>query len=308
MNNNYQDLKNKVLNKDYFLNKNEGFILAVSGGPDSVFLLDLLKDFNIVVCHVNYHFRYDSQYDQNLVESYCLENNIRLEILDLKDQKPQGNIENWAREKRYDFFKQVAKKYNFKNIVLAHHKDDFLETALMQKEAKRNPLFFGIKEVRKEENFIFLRPFIDLIYKNQIIDLCNEKSLLFATDYTNLQTNKYTRNKIRFEISKLEEKDKNDLYEEFLQINKNNDFKNTTIKEIYYQWKQNEFDCDFIKNQGEFINNLIFKLIHDNFKNVKLSSYKIENIKQFLFSNNRTAKYKLNNQCFLNKVKNKLIF
>ena len=80
-------------------------LVAVSGGSDSMALLDILynKGLNLIVCHVNYGFRNSAIRDENIVRRYCLEKKIKLEILkDIKYDKKEGNFENWARVITYN--------------------------------------------------------------------------------------------------------------------------------------------------------------------------------------------------------------
>ncbi len=68
-------------------------LLAVSGGPDSMFLLNWYKSKNVVVAHVNYHKREDSDIDEKIVRAFCESNNIPLEVLSVS-QKHVGNFQN----------------------------------------------------------------------------------------------------------------------------------------------------------------------------------------------------------------------
>ncbi|TNK96322.1 tRNA lysidine(34) synthetase TilS, partial [Mycoplasmopsis pullorum] len=106
---------------------NQVILLAISGGPDSIFLLNkYINHNNIVVAHVNYNQRFNSDIDQKIVEEMCKKHNIPYEILSLKkDDYQGGNFQNWAREQRYNFFKQVYDKYQCNVLFVAHHIDDF---------------------------------------------------------------------------------------------------------------------------------------------------------------------------------------
>ena len=117
---------------DFKFNQNETYILACSFGPDSMALLHycLSKNITLIVAHVNYHKRAESNQEQADLVAYCKEHKIKLEILDTSGLKVEGNFQNWARNLRYDFFKKVALKYNTKNILVAHQKDDLIESDL----------------------------------------------------------------------------------------------------------------------------------------------------------------------------------
>lgn len=131
-----------------------------------MFLLNLYKKKNIVVAHVNYHKRSDSNIDENIVKDFCIKNNIPFELLSVKE-KPKGNFQSWARDIRYNFFKEVYIKYKCKELVIGHHMDDFLETAIMQQKTGRTPRFFGIRKKKIINEMNINRPFISLYWKTQ---------------------------------------------------------------------------------------------------------------------------------------------
>src|SRR5437763_9346486 len=113
------------------LAKDRLYILAVSGGPDSMFLLDKmrLEGFNLVVAHVNYKKREDSDYDEKLVRNYCQKYALPCEVYQGKnfEYSSISNFQDRARKIRYDFFQKLADKYLTKYIIVAHHLDDHLE-------------------------------------------------------------------------------------------------------------------------------------------------------------------------------------
>jgi|SRR6266487_868181 len=124
----------KILNQQYL------YILAVSGGPDSMFLLDNLrqKGYKIAVAHVNYHKREESNQDEKLVKKYCQTWNLPCCVLSIEPDECllAKNFQAWAREKRYNFFRKISQQKQTKYIVTAHHSDDHLETYLFQKQRK----------------------------------------------------------------------------------------------------------------------------------------------------------------------------
>jgi tRNA(Ile)-lysidine synthase len=126
------------------------YLAAVSGGPDSMAMLSKYKRKIYVVCHVNYHKRDSSIRDENIVKKFCSENKIKCEVLNVTKKiyhsYKEKNFEHLARNIRYDFFCEIGKKYNIDKLLVAHNEDDFLETALMQKNKKSKTLFLGIKK------------------------------------------------------------------------------------------------------------------------------------------------------------------
>ncbi len=121
-------------------------IVAVSGGPDSMAMLEMLrkKDYTCVVVHVNYGVRATAIRDENIVKDYCLKHNLDLEVLHVKESV-SGNFQAKAREIRYDFLKKIAKAYNIKKVYVGHHLQDLIETYIIQKERNITPQYYGIK-------------------------------------------------------------------------------------------------------------------------------------------------------------------
>ncbi|WP_412031687.1 tRNA lysidine(34) synthetase TilS [Metamycoplasma buccale] len=302
----YNILEKIFLDND--IDINQKILLGVSGGPDSMFLLSLLKNKNVFVAHVNYNKREDSKNDENIVRDFCLKNNIPFEILSLNNHKEhaKGNFQAIAREERYLFYKEIYEKYDCSLLLLAHHKDDFLETAIMQDNSKRLLSHCGIPIKNLIYNMKIFRPFLYWLWKDEILEKCKSINLKFALDYTN-NLEIYTRNKIRNNLKKISLNDKEKLFQKYLNKEKQLIIKNKLVVSQYNNWKNSKFDCDkLIKN--EYLENVIFLMIHEHFENAKLGSGKIKNIIDFLFSSNRTSVYKIDNKNKLFKKQNKLIF
>ncbi|PPE04788.1 tRNA(Ile)-lysidine synthase [Entomoplasma ellychniae] len=182
------------------LDKNKKYIIGVSGGPDSMYLLEFLKKEqikNVIVCHVNYHYRKESNYDQKIVEDYCAINDLKLKVLNVDQdyKKLNSNFESWAREVRYNFFLKIAKENNFENLLLGHNLNDSIETFIMQKQRNNLVSFFGIKKISKNKILDVYRPLLN-VKKSEILKFLNENKIKYALDDTN-NDEKYKRNKIR---------------------------------------------------------------------------------------------------------------
>ncbi len=113
----------------------------MSGGPDSITLLDILIkiqkeiEFNIVVAHVNHMIRKDAIIDQQYVENYCKTKNIQCYVKQEQVEKIAKNqkigTEEAGRNLRYAFFNEILEKTKSKKIATAHTKNDNTETVLM---------------------------------------------------------------------------------------------------------------------------------------------------------------------------------
>jgi tRNA(Ile)-lysidine synthase len=129
-----------MMRRSNTLIKDKLYVLAVSGGPDSMFLLDKMRSerYRFIVAHVNYQKREESDFDERLVKQYCQKYSLPCEIYQVQSSEHASiaNFQAKARKIRYDFFQKLADKYQTEYIVVAHHCDDHLETYLLQKQRK----------------------------------------------------------------------------------------------------------------------------------------------------------------------------
>ena len=182
------------------LDKNKKYVVACSYGPDSMALLDaaIKENLKIVVAHVDYRKRNVSFFEQKSLEKYCKTRNIRFYVLDLLGVEHKGNFQQWAREKRYDFFKEIARKEECDAVLVAHQEDDLIETYLMQKNRGNFSKYAGISRENEINGVMILRPLLS--YSKQFLkDYDDENKIPYSIDESNLK-NDYTRNKIRHEI------------------------------------------------------------------------------------------------------------
>ena len=207
-------------------------LVAVSGGSDSLALLDMLKNehkYALIVAHVNYHFRDSSDRDEKIVTSYCEKFGIQYHILHLDSKKEKdGNFEDWARVKRYKFFKQIYDEQECECLFVGHQKDDFIETYLIQQQRKAIVENYGLAKETILQDMNVVRPLLHYS-KKELEEYCNIHNIEYGVDETNYDLS-YSRNKIRHElVEKMSESEKNDLIEK---VNKENLIKNDHVKMI----------------------------------------------------------------------------
>lgn len=184
--------------KEEILNKQEVYIVGVSGGVDSMSLLDFLytQDYQVIVCHVNYHYRHDSDEDQQLVEMYCKQRNIPLHVKEIDNsEKHDGNFQMQARKERYRFYQDIGTLNYTNKVILAHHKDDVIETILMQLKRNNTEGYLGIQEISEVFSMIVYRPLLSTS-KVSLYAYCKEHQVPYHEDYTNFETD-FTRDYIR---------------------------------------------------------------------------------------------------------------
>lgn len=177
------------------MNSNK-ILVAVSAGADSMALLHLLslEKRDILVAHVNYGVRKESYLETEYLINYCEKHQIDLEYV--YAPKLEGdNFQALAREFRYQFFMELANKYQIEDIYLAHHLDDHLTTYLMWKHQKKD--YYGLKAISLYQGKILHRPLLNY-RKNQLKAYCDTNKIKYFDDASNLNY-KYLRNKIFLE-------------------------------------------------------------------------------------------------------------
>ncbi len=168
------------------------YIVAVSGGVDSVVLLELLcqlPNLTLIVAHADHGIREESGRDAAFVEKLCHERNLKFVSTELKLGKDASEDE--ARQARYAFLREVLKSEGARAIITAHHQDDVIETAIMN--LLRGTGRRGLTSLGSQSDII--RPLLD-ISKAQIVSYATEQSITWVEDATN-QDATYTRNQIR---------------------------------------------------------------------------------------------------------------
>lgn len=198
------------------MDSNKYSLVAVSGGSDSMALLDILynKNIKLIVCHVNYNVRDSAYRDELIVRNYCEKRNIKLEVLkNIEYKKSDGNFENWARVIRYDFFKCVYDKYDCNCLYVGHNLDDLLETYFIQQKRDSKCDFYGLKD----DSYIYgmnLKRVLLNYSKEELRLYCEENNIEYGVDETNFDET-YLRNNIRHNlISKMSLEEKKKLVEE----------------------------------------------------------------------------------------------
>ena len=204
--------------------ENKTIVLAISGGPDSMLLLDIFLNLreklnlNIVVAHVHHNLRKESDYEAIEVENICKENNLIFEMKKI-EKYPNGKFsEEVARKIRYEFFDEVIKKYSSDILFTAHHSDDLIETILMRlTRGSSLKGYAGFESINCDRGYKIARPLIYLT-KLEIEEMLNEKGIWYALDITN-QNDKYTRNRYRKYILPELKKENNNVHYKFIEYN-----------------------------------------------------------------------------------------
>lgn len=245
-------MNNKVLKtvKKYnMLSKGDRVLIGVSGGADSIALLEFFVsvkekyDLDICVAHVEHGIRgEDSVNDAEFVENYCkkLGVNFYLKTIDAPNlaKKAKMGVEEYSRMARYDFFNTIE----CDKIATAHNLTDNIETLLFR--LARGTGLKGACSIPAVRGKI-IRPFIE-VSSGEIRKWCNDNNIPYRVDCTNSDS-AYSRNLIRLEILPLFEKlnaNYQDNIENFISdVNEDYAFIDDYVKSIYPKIvKNNEID------------------------------------------------------------------
>lgn len=172
-------------------------VVAVSGGPDSMVLLDLLRQlgYQLVVAHVNHGLRAAADKEEKLVHQYCVDHELDFVSQRVDLGKRKTAIEERARELRYAALARVAKQYQAKWIMTAHTANDQVETVAAN--WLRGSLVRGLGGMRVVSSNI-VRPLLGC-WKTDLLAYAKQHQLKYAIDKSNTDP-KFTRNRIRYQL------------------------------------------------------------------------------------------------------------
>jgi len=191
---------------------NQKYVLAVSGGVDSVVLLDmfvknrflisqsLFPDPQIIVAHFDHGIRDDSHKDAEFVES--LAKKYGLTFISKREELGKNASEEKARDQRYAFLRSVAKKHDAE-LVTAHHADDVIESVAIN--LLRGTGWRGLAVLDSD----VIRPLTEM-NKSEILAYAKKHKLKWREDYTN-ETDDYLRNRMRRKLASLDKDTKRQI-------------------------------------------------------------------------------------------------
>lgn len=308
-------MKNEFLKnlKSYNL---EGFgvLLAVSGGKDSMTMLDLFNYFkyelklNLVVCHFNHSLRDDADRDEKFVKTQCEKYGLKFyskkEDVLLYSNENKLSTEEGARFLRYKFFDEVKRIENLEYIATAHNKNDLAETVIMR--ILRGTGINGLIGIQSERGDL-IRPILNFS-RDEIEKYIEENNIPFVEDKTNFEE-LYLRNKIRLNLFPILKNEYNPRILDAISRLSNIAFDYSTISREYIASKEGllwEFNKEKIlvyieklKLQSRSFRNIMYREFFEFIsKDPDGINYKIiEEIDNLIFS--KTGKYiKIKNVVF----------
>lgn len=282
----------KKIKANNLIEMNDRLVAGCSGGPDSVFLLEVLLkikekyNLTIVLAHINHLYRgEEAQRDENFVRELGKKHNLQVFVKrkSMEDMAKEEKItlEEAGRKIRYSFFDEVMEEINGSKVVLAHNLDDQIETFLFR--LIRGTSLEGLEGINdKREKYI--RP-INEVYKKDIMDYLDGNNIPYVIDSTNLE-NDYTRNSIRLDLIPFIEEKYNPKFKEKIgnllgEIRE----ANKILEPCYSKYiSENILKVDELnKEKSSYIKGKIINY-YLNVNNVEATRRKIENILSILFS------------------------
>jgi tRNA(Ile)-lysidine synthase len=214
----------KTIKRYSLINKNDKVVVGVSGGPDSIALLYILKSLSkelkisLHIAHLNHSLRNDSYKDKVFVEKLAQQLKIPITVAEINIRQlalGHGSLEEIARNARLGFFFRVAKDTKANKIALGHNLDDQAETVLMR--ILRGTGLYGLSGIlpkRKIAGYQIIRPLIE-VRRKDIEAYLRRKKIRPRIDVSNLE-DIYFRNKIRNRLLPLLEREYNKNIKEVL--------------------------------------------------------------------------------------------
>ena len=203
--NSLEKFKN-FIEENNLIEKGDSIVSAVSGGSDSVFMLEMLLaikddyDLKIIVSHVNHGLRgAEAQRDEDFVKKLAEKNGLIYEVehIDMAGYAKEHSLtcEEAGRKLRYLFFEEIKEKYKAYKVAIAHNENDVAETIFLN--IFRGTGLDGLESIPLRRDF-YIRPIL-CFEKSEILDFLKENNIHYVDDSTNF-TNDYKRNMIRNEI------------------------------------------------------------------------------------------------------------
>ena len=230
-----------VINSSFTFEKNPHIGLSISGGPDSMALLLLIKEWirrksgKITVFHFDHKMRKNSSKEASWLKDFVSKLGIEFYLLKwVRNDELVLNMKN-AREARYEKILELSKKLRVIHLMTAHHFNDNLETYFMRK--KRNSCTLGLSSIPKiliKENLQIIRPLLSFS-KKRLISTCNFFNVTWIEDSSNLNT-QYERPRVRKELAHKTTRQLTKVKKEFYKIKKSNEIMEKKVRNFFFHY------------------------------------------------------------------------
>lgn len=318
--NSLEKFKN-FIEENNLIEKGDSIVSAVSGGSDSVFMLEMLLaikddyDLKIIVSHVNHGLRgAEAQRDEDFVKKLAEKNGLIYEVehIDMAGYAKEHSLtcEEAGRKLRYLFFEEIKEKYKADKVAIAHNENDVAETIFLN--IFRGTGLDGLESIPLRRDF-YIRPIL-CFEKSEILDFLKENNIHYVDDSTNF-TNDYKRNMIRNEIISFIKKNFNENIVSSMSrlasiAKENNLYLENIINDKYIDIvKDNTIDRDGFNNLNHYEKTLVLrKFLRENLN--YLNNISKDNIEDMinLISLDSGKKYDIDGKHYLVNDFDKTIF
>lgn len=219
-------------------------VVAVSGGPDSLALLDLLYQikeqyhFRLLAAHLDHQLRPDSFEEEKVISAYC--QNKSIELINEKwpqSLQPLGGVEAAARKYRYDFLVKIMRNYQGDYLLTAHHMDDLLENILLKFIRSGNPSEMNsLRAISEMQGMTLLRPLLN-VTKADLLEYDKKHHIPYVIDQTNNEDDTL-RNKLRHHVIPLLKKENKKIGQNALRYSKDVSLLTSIVDERFAQFDQ----------------------------------------------------------------------
>ena len=270
----------------------EPMVFSVSGGMDSMALLDMALSFRPHVVHFNHQVRDDSDADVELVKQFCEKHQLSYDVFYLN--VPKSNFQHEAHVLRQQKLIQVAKNRKIKHVFTAHHADDQTETILMRLIRGSDLLgYSGLNEKEVIFGITFHKPLLS-VSKNSISDYVSEHHVTFREDSSNA-TNDYFRNRIRHKIIPLLKQENPRLNDSFARFHEQLSVASSHLDDEASRYDINNLTRkQFIQLSQALQIQLLIKLLRLN--QIDYTYEHIKSIQSLIASSTSNAELHLSNQ------------
>ena len=318
--NSLEKFKN-FIEENNLIEKGDSIVSAVSGGSDSVFMLEMFLaikddyDLKIIVCHVNHGLRgAEAQRDEDFVKRLAEKNGLIYEVdhIDMAGYAKEHSLtcEEAGRKLRYLFFEEIKEKYKADKVAIAHNENDVAETIFLN--IFRGTGLDGLESIPLRRDF-YIRPIL-CFEKSEILDFLKENNIRYVDDSTNF-TNDYKRNMIRNEVIPFIKKNFNENIVSSMSrlasiAKENNLYLEDIINDKYIDIvKDNTIDRDGFNNLNHYEKTLVLrKFLRENLN--YLNNISKDNIEDMinLISLDSGKKYDIDGKHYLVNDFDKTIF
>lgn len=267
------DLVYNFLLNEINLQKRDKVVVGVSAGPDSMFLLYVLIElrkkigFEIIVSHINHKVRIESEEEEKFLKNYCKEHNVEFCNMSIEKYNKE-NFHQYARNIRYNFYKDLVKKYKANYLMTAHHGDDLIETILMRlTRGSTLDGYKGISLITNMDEYKIVRPLLYMT-KDEIKEFNDSNNIPYRIDKSN-ESSKYTRNRYRMNVLPFLKQENKDVHLKFLKFSRileeSNNYINNIVNHKYNKvYNEKKININLLNKEDVFIKKKVIEKVFED--------------------------------------------